>query len=108
MVLGLLPLAAAEALEAEGVHHALVALVAMGALAAFVPGWRLHRDASVPVLAALGLALLAGGAFLLPEEESSVPWETLLTLGGSAGMLLAHGRNRVLRRRFGPPCGQGQ
>lgn len=103
LLLGLLPVAAVQALEAEGVHHGLIALAALGALAAFIPGWRLHRDASVPLLAALGLALLASAAFLVPEAETSVPWETVLTLGGGVGMLLAHGRNRALRRRFCPP-----
>ncbi len=103
LVLGLLPLAAAELLEAEGVHHALIVLAAVGALAAFIPGWRLHRDTWVPALAALGLALLASGAFLVPEAETSIPWETFLTLGGGVGMALAHGRNRSLRRRCCPP-----
>ncbi|HZI16516.1 MAG TPA: MerC family mercury resistance protein [Myxococcus sp.] len=101
LALGLLPLAAAEALEGEAVHHGLLVLTAMGALAAFVPGWRLHRHASVPVLAALGLALLSAGAFLVPEDATG-PWEPVLTGGGGAVMLLAHGHNRALRRRGCP------
>lgn len=101
LVLGLLPLAAAEALEGEAVHHGLLALVVMGALAAFIPGWRLHRHASVLALAVLGLALLSAGAFALPEDTPG-PWEPVLTVAGSGVMLLAHGRNRALRRRLPP------
>ncbi|MBZ4415869.1 MerC domain-containing protein [Myxococcus sp. RHSTA-1-4] len=102
VVLALLPVALAEVLEAEAVHHGLLALVAVSALAAFVPGWRLHRRASAPLLAVLGMALLAGGAFGVPEDAAG-PWETVLTFAGGLVMALAHGRNRTLCRDCCPP-----
>ena len=102
MVLGLLPVAVAGVLEDEAIHHWLLALVAVSALAAFVPGWRVHRRASALGLAALGVGLLAGGAFLVPEDAAG-PWETGLTLLGGGVMAVAHGRNRTLCRDCCPP-----
>jgi peptidoglycan/LPS O-acetylase OafA/YrhL len=102
LVLAFLPVALATTLEEEAVHHGLLALVGVSALAAFVPGWRVHRRASAPVLAALGVALLVGGAFAVPEEAAG-PWEPGLTLVGGAVMVVAHGRNRSLCRDCCPP-----
>lgn len=102
LVLGFMPVALAGMLEDEAVHHGLLALVAVSALAAFVPGWRLHRRASALGLAALGLGLLAGGAFLVPEDAAG-PWEMGLTLAGGIAMAVAHGRNRTLCRDCCPP-----
>jgi hypothetical protein len=101
-VLAFLPVALAEALEDESVHHGLLVLVAVSALAAFGPGWRLHRRASPPLLAALGLALLLGAALAVPED-TTLPWEAGLTLAGGGVMVLAHARNRALSRDCCPP-----
>ncbi len=95
LVLGFLP--AAEMLAGEAVHQGLLVCVALTAAVSFVPGWRLHRHAGVPVLAGAGLLLLLVAAFLLPEGESAA-LETGLTLGGSALMALAHARNRAMCR----------
>ncbi len=99
-VLGLLPAAAARWLSGEQTHQGLLALALMGALAAFIPGWRLHRRRVVPVLAVSGLTMLASGAFLVPEGEG---WELGLNLGGGLLMAVAHGRNRALCRECCPP-----
>ncbi|NMO23215.1 MerC domain-containing protein [Pyxidicoccus fallax] len=104
LVLAFLPVALAEALEGEAVHHGLLALVVVSALAAFIPGWRRHRRRSTPVLAALGVALLAGGAFAVPEDAGEA-WETGLTLAGGLVMAVAHGRNRTLCRDCCAPEG---
>ena len=104
LVLTFLPVALATALEDEAVHHGLLALVVVSALAAFVPGWRLHRRTSAPLLAALGVALLAGGAFAVPEDAAG-PWEMGLTLVGGVVLAAAHGRNRTLCRDCCPAEG---
>ncbi|AGC44717.1 hypothetical protein MYSTI_03405 [Myxococcus stipitatus DSM 14675] len=96
-VFGLLPAAAAGWLSGEGTHQGLLVLALAGALAAFIPGWRLHRRAAVPMLGIAGLSLLAAGAFLVPEGASE-GWEMGLTLAGGAVMAVAHGRNRALCR----------
>ncbi|NTX62129.1 MerC family mercury resistance protein [Myxococcus sp. CA051A] len=98
----LVPAAAAQWLGGEGTHRWLFALVLLGALAAFIPGWRLHRRGVVPVLAGGGLALLGAGAFLVPEGAGE-RWEMGLTLGGGLLMAVAHGRNRALCRECCPP-----
>lgn len=105
LVLGLLPAAAAELLEGELVHQALIVFVGGTALAAFVPGFRVHRRVSVLLLATAALTLLVGAAFLLPEEsfELSEAAETGLTLGGGALMAWAHWRNRTLCRECCTP-----
>ncbi|MDY7224843.1 MerC domain-containing protein [Hyalangium rubrum] len=101
---GLLPSAAAEMLEGEWLHQALIGFVGITALAAFVPGFFLHRRVSVPGLAVLALVLLFGAAFLLPEEhEGFEAFETGLTLGGGALMTCAHWRNRMLCRECCAP-----
>ncbi|MCY1014894.1 MerC domain-containing protein [Pyxidicoccus sp. MSG2] len=102
VVLGVLPVAVAGVLGAESVHRWLLVLVAASALASFVPGWRHHRRISAPGLAALGVGLLAGGAFLVPEGAAGW-WETGLTLAGGLVMAVAHGRNRALCRDCCPP-----
>jgi len=101
-VLGLLPAAAARWLGGEETHQGLLALALMGALAAFIPGWRVHRRVGVPVLAVSGLMMLAAGAFLVPEGVGE-GWEVGLTLGGGLLMAVAHGRNRALCRECCPP-----
>lgn len=102
LVLGFLPVAVAGVLEDEAIHRWLLAWVAVSALAAFIPGWRVHRRVSALGLAALGLGLLGGGAFLVPEDAHG-PWEPGLTLAGGLVMAVAHGRNRMLRRDCCPP-----
>ncbi|MCP3142567.1 MerC domain-containing protein [Pyxidicoccus xibeiensis] len=102
LVLGLLPAAVAGLLEDEAVHHWLLLLVTVTALAAFVPGWRHHRRGSAAALAGVGLALLLGGAFGVPEDASG-PWEMGLTLAGGGVMALAHRRNHALCRDCCPP-----
>ncbi|WNG38318.1 MerC domain-containing protein [Archangium violaceum] len=96
VVLGFLPAATAEVLEGEAVHQGLVLFVTLTAVVAFVPGWRLHRRAGVPVLAVSGLLLLVAALFL--PEGTSEALETGLTLGGGVLMAVAHARNRTLCR----------
>lgn len=96
VVLGLLPAAAAELLEGEGVHRGLIGFVIVSAGAAFVPGFRRHRSASVMGLAVAALGLLCAGAFLVPEGAEAL--ETGFTLAGGLLMAVAHARNRTLCR----------
>ncbi|QSQ27424.1 MerC domain-containing protein [Pyxidicoccus parkwayensis] len=97
LVLGLLPVAVSGVMEGEAVHRWLLVPVVTSALVAFLPGWRLHRRASAPGLAVLGLMLLSAGAFLVPEGATG-PWETVLTLSGGVVMVMAHACNRSLCR----------
>jgi hypothetical protein len=100
LVLSFLPAVAAELLEGEAVHRALILGVTGTAAVAFLPGLRLHRRASVLGLAAVALGLLASAAFLLPEGggEGIEAAEVGLTLGGGALMAAAHWWNRTLCR----------
>ncbi len=109
LVLGLLPAAIAELLEGEAVHQGLIAFVALTALTAFLPGYRLHRRGSVAGLAAVALTLLVAAAFLLPEGEGGLieAAETGLTLGGGVLMAAAHWRNRALCRACCEPRPRG-
>jgi hypothetical protein len=96
VVLGLLPVAAAEFLEGEAVHHGLIGFVVVSAVAAFVPGYRLHQRTPVLGFAAAALGMLCAAAFLVPEGAEAL--ETGLTLAGGVLMAVAHARNRTLCR----------
>jgi len=101
VVLGLLPAAAAEFLEGEGVHRGLLGFVVVSAAGAFVPGYRRHGRASVLGFAGVALGLLCTAAFLVPEEAEAL--ETGLTLAGGVLMAVAHARNRTLCRQCCAP-----
>ncbi len=88
----LMSAAPAAASVLGGFHPVLLGAVALVALWAFWPGFRVHRRLEVVVLAGLGFSLLAVAA--LAFEESVL--ETVLSLGGAALMMVAHLRNRAL------------
>lgn len=80
------------------VHPLLAAVLSVIAIAAFVPGYRRHRDKRIPWLAASGLALVIGAA-AGAEAGLSDEGEIALTLLGGAALILAHGLNRSFCRR---------
>lgn len=90
LVLALLPAATGVV---AGWHPVLWGLVVVAAAVAFVPGYRHHRRRDVLLWAALGISLLALGAFW----ESALAWaEVVLSMAGASAMLYAHWRNRQL------------
>lgn len=86
--------------------HTLFALVLLPiAAAAFVPGFRRHRNWQVLLLATAGLALLvAGSGVEIGLDEDAA---TLVTVAGGALLILAHALNRHLCRRCGACRAQG-
>lgn len=94
LVLGLLPAFGLSFLAEDGFHQVLAALVLVVAVAAFVPGYRLHRQRSVPALGALGIALLGGAAF---APGLSVLVESVVTAIGGTVLVVAHVLNRRAR-----------
>jgi len=80
-----------------GFHPVLLVGVVGVALWAFVPGYRKHRRAQVPLLALAGVGLLAVATLAFHDE---LVWDLTLSVAGSLFMLTAHWRNRVLSR----PC----
>lgn len=69
-------------------HELLLPLVIPASFLAILLGCRHHRDPTVLLLAALGLAFLLVGVFSTEESK-----ETVLTLIGSFIMIIAHVRN---------------
>jgi hypothetical protein len=92
LILGLLPLAAARA--AGSLHLVLAPLILGTALFAFVRGYLQHRSILPGSLAVVGCFLLLGG--LAAQSEAR---ETLLTIGASALLVVAHARNHTLCHR---------
>lgn len=82
-------------LDRDWVHPLFAVALALIALAAFLPGYRRHRDRRILLISAAGLALVvyAGGA------EIGDGAETLITVLGSGLLLLAHGLNRSFCHR---------
>lgn len=91
-----LPAFGATLAQHEWVHPLLAAILSAIAVAAFVPGYRRHRDKRIPPLAALGLALVICAAAGTGLSEGT---EIALTLLGGAALVLAHLLNRSFCRR---------
>lgn len=90
-----LPVLGAQFLGGESVHRALgLAILAISA-AAFIPGYRRHRQRKPPGMAAVGLALLLAGMAALEEIE------TVFTVAGGVLLIRAH----LLNHSFCRTCG---
>lgn len=91
----LITLAPAATSVLGGAHPVLLVLVIVVALWSFVPGYRCHHNKQVVALALAGVSALAVAALVF---EGQFAVETGLSLVGSAFMMTAHWRNRVLLR----------
>ncbi len=76
-------------------HPVLLVGVVGTAAWAFIPGYRFHRNASVLMLAAGGVALLAIGVTVFHDFFLA---ETAMTVTGAGLMLAAHWKNRQLAK----------
>lgn len=75
----------------ETLHEILLVILPIVALLAFIPGYRLHRNAKVFVWGAPGVAALAAGVYL---SHSQHVVSTLITIFGSLLLVRAHLLNR--------------
>jgi hypothetical protein len=102
VVIAVLPLVAAQWLQASTFHAAMALGLMPVALLAVVPGLRMHGRASVAAAMAAGLSLLSTAAFA-GERLLSREWEIGLTVAGGAILVIAHGVNLALCRAC-PAC----
>ena len=82
----------------EHTHRVLAAAVALIGAIALGAGYRRHKRGGILILAAVGLALIFGGAWFgdrLPSHWA----EVAVTLAGSCCMIAAHRRNHTFCRR---------
>lgn len=86
--------------ESEWVHIGLLIALGLSALAAFVPGYRVHRAISVLVIGFVGVALLAGGVV---AHEFKAALNAPLTVVGGVALISAHLLNIKLCRQC-PVC----
>jgi hypothetical protein len=88
------PLAGLAVLENELIHKALVAIVIVVGVIAFVPGLRLHGKYHM-----LPFALLGVGSLLFAALAAEALWgeagETVFTTIGGSLMVYSHCRNRT-------------
>lgn len=93
----LAPFASLGFLGSDLFHRILLLIIAPVSLAAFGLGYRLHRDRTVLLLGAVGLAFLFAAALL---EASGIPplAASLLTSIGGLTLIFAHFRNQRARR----------
>jgi hypothetical protein len=91
LLLGLLPALGLSFLARDGFHQVLAALVLFVAIAAFVPGYRVHRQKGILLLGAVGIALLGGAAYL---PGFSLMAESAVTAFGGSLLVVAHVLNR--------------
>jgi len=102
LVIALLPLFAAQWLQANGFHMAMAIALLPVALLAVLPGLRMHGRRSVAAAMAAGLSLLSTAAFagemLLTQE-----WVVALTVAGGTILVAAHAVNLALCRAC-PAC----
>ncbi|MES2964135.1 MAG: MerC domain-containing protein [Bdellovibrionota bacterium] len=77
----------------EWLHRSLFAILPLLAIAAFIPGYRRHRDARVFYWGVPGLALLATGVLVF---EGQMGPQALATIAGSLFLIRAHILNRHL------------
>lgn len=90
-----LPVLGTQFLGGESVHRALgLAILAISA-AAFIPGYRRHRQRKASAMAAVGLALLLPGMAGIAALEEI---ETALTMAGGVLLIRAHLLNRSFCR----------
>ena len=83
--------------HSEELHLGLAAAIPLISIAAFVPGFRIHRDPRVLGYMVVGLICVWIGA-INPWEALSFVTSSFVTLTGSAFLIAAHRRNRRLKR----------
>jgi hypothetical protein len=81
----------------ERTHRVLAVSIAFVGALALVKGYRSHRRKCVPLLMAIGLALIFGGAWY-GDHLPSHPAEVAITLIGSGFMIAAHRINHTFCR----------
>jgi hypothetical protein len=102
IAVAVLPLVAAQWLQANTFHAAMALGLLPVALLAVVPGLRMHGRVSVAAAMAAGLSLLSTAAFA-GERLLTREWEIGLTVAGGAILVTAHVVNLVLCRAC-PAC----
>lgn len=76
-------------------HVIFAVIIPMLALAAFVPGYRMHRDSRVFVISLIGFVLIIAGITIPHIFE--IEWlEPVFSIGGSIFLVRAHFINRSL------------
>jgi len=83
--------------HSEGLHLGLAAAIPLISVAAFAPGFRIHRDTRVLGYMVAGLVCVWIGA-INPGNALSFVTSSFVTLTGSAFLIAAHRRNRRLKR----------
>jgi hypothetical protein len=78
----------------DGFHEAMVGIALLAALVALAPGYAAHRQATVALAGAAGVACLALAAFAVGPRYGEAA-ETWLTIAGAGLLCLAHLRNRA-------------
>jgi len=68
LVIGFLPAFGLSFLSQPSFHQWMAGVCGIVALAAFLPGWRMHRNWRPAVIAVLGLVLITGTAFGLSDK----------------------------------------
>jgi len=82
----MLPVLAATEHQTHSVFA--VVILSLGMLA-FVPGYRKHRNKTIPAAGAAGVAMIIAAA-VLPEMESGETIETLMVIAGGLTLIGAH------------------
>jgi hypothetical protein len=79
----------------EEFHAYLAVIIPLTCLAAFIPGYRSHRDKKIFIWAGMGLTLIISALFL-PHTNSAIWFESVLSISGGACLIRAHILNRHL------------
>jgi hypothetical protein len=85
----MLPALAATEHKTHSVFAVVILLVGM---LAFIPGYRKHRNKTIPAAGAAGVVMIIAVA-MLPEMESEEMIETLMVVVGGLTLIAAHLRN---------------
>lgn len=93
LAMTLLPLIATMIVLPESLHRVLAVLALPVSAMAIIPAWRRHHIWSALLFAAIGLLLLAIGAFAMKEGAE----ETVVTVAGATSLAFAHIRNWTAR-----------
>lgn len=89
LLITVLPVLAATESET---HRVFAVVILLLGLLAFVPGYRKHRNKSIPAAGAAGVTMIIAAA-VLPEMESGEIIETLMVVAGGLTLIGAHLHN---------------